>query len=226
MCRQACDLARALEAVWRVGVRDRGIFSSILRTTLEARQQVLATWSVWEPDELDGRDDEYRNTPGHDSSGRFVMCWHRAAGEPRVVPVTGYESHADGAWYWTPKRSLKVCRLEPMDYRFGPVRVRITSWIAPILHEGRFLGAAGMDLAAEAKRPAPGPSRTLPLHHARIDALSRREHEVFHWLRMGKTNDEIGTILGISHHTVKNHVERIFQKLGIHSRYEAMQVAQ
>jgi DNA-binding CsgD family transcriptional regulator len=46
--------------------------------------------------------------------------------------------------------------------------------------------------------------------------------EVLHWLGLGKSNDEIATILGISFHTVKNHLDHIFHKLGVHNRHEAI----
>jgi len=51
--------------------------------------------------------------------------------------------------------------------------------------------------------------------------LSRREAEVLVWIAEGKTNREIGTILGTSNRTVGKHVERIFQKLGVETRTAA-----
>ena len=41
--------------------------------------------------------------------------------------------------------------------------------------------------------------------------LSMREREIMDWVRKGKTNQEIGTILDISAFTVKNHLQRIFK---------------
>lgn len=51
--------------------------------------------------------------------------------------------------------------------------------------------------------------------------LSPREVEVAEWMRRGKSNEEIAIILGISAHTVKNHLERIFRKLGVENRHAA-----
>jgi DNA-binding CsgD family transcriptional regulator len=51
--------------------------------------------------------------------------------------------------------------------------------------------------------------------------LTGREREVLEWLGQGKANSEIGTILDISTHTVKRHVERILTKLGAENRYAA-----
>jgi DNA-binding CsgD family transcriptional regulator len=52
--------------------------------------------------------------------------------------------------------------------------------------------------------------------------LSAREQEVLDWMAEGKTNAEIGTILGISLHTVKRHVEKVLLKLGAPNRSAAV----
>jgi DNA-binding CsgD family transcriptional regulator len=52
-----------------------------------------------------------------------------------------------------------------------------------------------------------------------------REREVLQWLTRGKTNWEIGTILGISERTVKFHLNHIFQKLGATNRAQAVMKA-
>jgi DNA-binding NarL/FixJ family response regulator len=48
--------------------------------------------------------------------------------------------------------------------------------------------------------------------------LSRREREVFEHLRRGMTNRQIASSLFIAESTVKVHVHRIFDKLGVRSR--------
>lgn len=55
-----------------------------------------------------------------------------------------------------------------------------------------------------------------------LDEISSREHEIMNWVKFGKTNHEIGMILGISPNTVKNHLKRIFQKLDVSSRAQAV----
>lgn len=51
--------------------------------------------------------------------------------------------------------------------------------------------------------------------------LSEREIEIMDWVRKGKTNSEIGSILDISAFTVKNHLQRIFKKLDVFNRMQA-----
>jgi transcriptional regulator EpsA len=55
-----------------------------------------------------------------------------------------------------------------------------------------------------------------------LSVLSAREEEITNWVCQGKTNGEIGQILGISVNTVKNHVHRIFDKLGANNRTQAV----
>jgi DNA-binding CsgD family transcriptional regulator len=51
--------------------------------------------------------------------------------------------------------------------------------------------------------------------------LTRREAEVSVWMAAGRTNAEIGQILGIHPVTVKKHLEHIFEKLGVENRTAA-----
>lgn len=51
--------------------------------------------------------------------------------------------------------------------------------------------------------------------------LSKREAEVLHWVGEGKSNTEIGTILGISPRTVGKHLELIFKKIQVDTRVAA-----
>jgi len=55
-----------------------------------------------------------------------------------------------------------------------------------------------------------------------LSSLSEREIEVISWIKAGKTNQEIGMILSISQNTVKSHLKRIFQKLNIGRRAQAV----
>src|ERR1044071_1959823 len=54
------------------------------------------------------------------------------------------------------------------------------------------------------------------------ETLSEREIEVLKLMAQGKSNKEIGSALFISEGTVKSHLKRIFHKLGVISRTEAV----
>jgi len=50
--------------------------------------------------------------------------------------------------------------------------------------------------------------------------LSKREHEIVSKVAEGMKNREVAELLGVSENTVKNHLFRIFERLGISSRAE------
>lgn len=52
--------------------------------------------------------------------------------------------------------------------------------------------------------------------------LSNRETEILHLLAKGMSFNEIGSILSISPHTVTAHIKKIYRKLQVHSRGEAV----
>ena len=55
--------------------------------------------------------------------------------------------------------------------------------------------------------------------------LTLREAEVLYWVVKGKTNRDIGDILGASPATVKKHLERVYVKLGVETRTAAAGIA-
>ncbi len=55
--------------------------------------------------------------------------------------------------------------------------------------------------------------------------LSPRETEVLCWVAQGKSNPEIGLILGISARTAQKHLERIYVRLGLENRHAAIALA-
>lgn len=88
-------------------------------------------------------------------------------------------------------------------------------------------------LATFDERPAPGAkplSSQTPLSDTVPDLpatlpLSKREREVLHHLALGERTSRIADTLCISTATVRNHIQHIFEKLGAHSRLEALAVA-
>lgn len=100
----------------------------------------------------------------------------------------------------------------------------VTGRLPPGLHGGvvpaaldvrRTPGEIGELIYLEEKPPAPSPAQLVPL------GLTPRETEILFWVAQGKTNGEIGTILGAARTTVKKHVENLLPKLGVETRLAA-----
>lgn len=66
------------------------------------------------------------------------------------------------------------------------------------------------------------PEPAAPEGHPVVGGLSSREAEILGYIAKGFSFKEIGDLLGISHHTVTAHVKKIYQKLEVHSRGEAV----
>jgi transcriptional regulator EpsA len=72
------------------------------------------------------------------------------------------------------------------------------------------------------------PALTIPVladgnaPSASLRVLTEREEQILQWISEGRTNAEIALIVGISSFTVKNHAQRIFRKLGVTNRIEAV----
>ena len=88
------------------------------------------------------------------------------------------------------------------------------------VHEGQIWArSVELEHALEALANSPLVRAT---NHKGLELLSARERQVVQYLAGGMTNREIAESLGLSPHTVKNYLFRIFDKLGVSSRTELL----
>ncbi|MCZ7894257.1 response regulator [Agrobacterium salinitolerans] len=146
---------------------------------------------------------------------------------------------ANGAIHWsTPQATRLVNAATGRDDGLEIVVAHISGWLShratvdaardtqlTITEAGRpalqlsFLGAMGPDeylfrlTAANEKSD----DHLLKDHFA----LTTRESEVLLWIAKGKSNRDIGDILGLSARTVNKHLEQIYVKLGVENRASA-----
>jgi DNA-binding CsgD family transcriptional regulator len=85
------------------------------------------------------------------------------------------------------------------------------------LRAERVIGSDGRARGLLIIEPARPPDRTEALV---VMGLSEREAEVALTLVRGQTTAEAAVELGISAHTIQDHVRRVYDKLGVHSRQE------
>jgi pimeloyl-ACP methyl ester carboxylesterase/DNA-binding CsgD family transcriptional regulator len=76
------------------------------------------------------------------------------------------------------------------------------------------------DFLAEPVAVPPSARNALPLGD-----LSPRERSVLEGIARGLDNAEIATSLGLSEKTVRNHITRVFDKIGVQQRYQAIILA-
>lgn len=129
-------------------------------------------------------------------------------------------------------RVLMLTTFDIDDYVYEALRVGASGFMlkdAPaeelvravrVVHEGQSLLApsvtrrmiAEMTAARSRRRPAP----------AELATLTPREREVLEAVAAGRSNAEIATALFVSEQTVKTHVSKVLQKLGLRDRAQAV----
>jgi DNA-binding NarL/FixJ family response regulator len=146
---------------------------------------------------------------GVDATRRIAAA---AGAKPvRVIVLTTFEEDAEVFAALRAGAVGYLLKASPADKLCGAIRAAAqgASVLEPSVAAKLM---AGLDRAAA---PAPPPPAALP------DPLSARELEVLRFLAAGCSNKEIGSRLGISEGTVKNHMTHVLAKLGALDRTQA-----
>jgi len=110
----------------------------------------------------------------------------------------------------------------PPENGEGPVTIHLFRRSAPVLHEGAPASASTPASPDVATSSTPG------LDAAAAEGtgpLTPRETEVLKLLASGANTKIAAQRLGVSPSTIRNHVQNMFMKLGVHSRLEAVAYA-
>ena len=124
---------------------------------------------------------------------------------------------------------------ETIRREYPSTRVLLISgagWISP--HAARAAGASGFvskdwaadDVAMAVRMVGKGMTVFAPLSEAPATPLSDREREILSLMAAGATNPEIAERLFLSPHTVKEHTTRLYRKLNVRNRAEAVRRAE
>ncbi len=82
-------LARSFEGAKLAGTANREEMNETLKEVIKDNSNILGIWTVWEANALDGKDAMFRNTDGHDETGRFIPYWYRSGGAIEITPPSG-----------------------------------------------------------------------------------------------------------------------------------------
>jgi methyl-accepting chemotaxis protein len=152
MQRLAQEQANDFDATVRDGVAVASSFANLAAGFRGSRQsmvemekslsvgtpRLLTTYVHYEPNAFDGPDASHRGEPGSDRDGRFVPYWTTGS-NGRLELVTGSDFGLE--YYAHPKSTHRANVAEPFEYA-GEL---ITTYSAPILRDGRFLGIGSVD---------------------------------------------------------------------------------
>ncbi len=137
-----------------------------------------------------------------DAHGR--VAWRSPQAQAWLAEWLG-ESADDTAWL---RAGTEACELRAASgrvlvaRRLGDVDLGETMWLLRVRVAGE-----------------------TPAGRIAMAALTPRETEVLSWIAKGKTNRDVGEILGMSPRTVNKHLEHVFEKLGVETRAAAAALA-
>ncbi|UTY26881.1 methyl-accepting chemotaxis protein [Treponema denticola] len=125
----------------------RSYFNSLQKEILKDSEKFIDIWTVWEPNALDKLDYKFKNTEGHDNSGRFIPYWTKVNGKISMVPLTEYVS---SFWYEKPKTSQHGILIEPNKYELQGNMIYVAGTAIPIRDKtGKALGVVGIDYSLD-----------------------------------------------------------------------------
>ncbi len=96
--------------------------------------------------------------------------------------------------------------------------VELITAIEAAMQDSSWLSRNIMDKLAALRAPQAGP---MSAHAAPVE-LTAREREVIELIARGKSDSVIAQTLSLSRNTVRNHVARLYAKIGAHNRSEAI----
>ena len=134
----------------------------------------------------------------------------------------------------SPTRVLMLTTFDIDDYVYAALRAGASGFLLKDATQEELVAAVRVIAAGESLL-APAVTSRLIAHFASrprvastppsLDVLTPREREVLVWVARGESNIEIAGRLVLAEQTVKTHVGRIFLKLGIRDRAQAVVVA-
>ena len=141
-------LAKTFESFQEIPPENRrSYFNSLQKEILRDSEKFIDIWTVWEPNALDKLDYKFKNTEGHDNSGRFIPYWTKVNGKISMVPLTEYVS---GFWYENPKTSQHGILIEPNKYELQENMIYVAGTAIPIRDRtGKSLGVVGIDYSLD-----------------------------------------------------------------------------
>ncbi|HNY22920.1 MAG TPA: methyl-accepting chemotaxis protein, partial [Treponemataceae bacterium] len=161
-------VARTLTAFSDIPGEDRRrIADDFLQEILRGNPGYYGIWVCFEPNLFDGLDAKYRESAGHDATGRFIPHWYRtyestAAGKAssgggtqttieqitiKRTILTDYLVSGKGDYYLLARNSGKEQLIEPFVSQADESGTLLMSIVTPIKNRyGRVIGAAGIDI--------------------------------------------------------------------------------
>ena len=192
---------------WEVVDANQAFLTMIRRPAAEVLGRHIDQLSLWHDDADQARVDDVLRREGslrnldvtiHAADGTTIDCLLSA----ELVNLTGQSCALVVLQDITDRRRSETQLFEALE-----TVMRDTSWFSRSV----------IEKLAHLRQPGhatpQGPS---------LNDLTKREAEILSHLSQGHKDDQIGSVLGLSRSTVRNHIAAIYAKIGVHSRSSAI----
>ncbi len=128
----------------------RAEVTAMLKNVLAQNPEFFGVSTEWEPDAFDGSDTIFANTSNTDETGHFSPYWYHEGNSIALTYLPRMAEDEPAYQYYTiPKQTLQEVVTDPYYYPLGDKQVLMTSFMAPIIVDGKFYGVAGVDMTLD-----------------------------------------------------------------------------
>jgi methyl-accepting chemotaxis protein len=123
---------------------------SLFKKYVQNNPEILAFYTLWEPNKFDGKDNDYVNTAGHDQTGRLIPYLVKTSKGVSLDALIDYEKEGAGDYYLLPKKTGLISLIDPYIYPIDGKDVLIASLTMPIFDKNNsFIGMVGADFKVD-----------------------------------------------------------------------------
>ncbi|RWX57382.1 methyl-accepting chemotaxis protein [Photobacterium chitinilyticum] len=155
--------------------------TQLLENTIKNTPNIIGIYSGWEVNGFDGQASRYKGTELAQSNGEFSPYFNRSpSGEVDVEATFPFYSTRltntgirESEWYLCPMETKQACVIDPASYEIQGVSTLMSSFVAPVLRDGKFAGMFGVDYSLDFLQSlASSASQNLISGHSRVIILS------------------------------------------------------
>lgn len=141
------NIVNSFNALRKQNNKNRKYYDELINIAFEKNEDLLCVYSMWEPNALDGNDEEYEGVFPYDEEGRFNYSTYRD-GKRNAIEQTSVDEYDEDYYKLAASTQLDVIN-EPYFYSYsgeeGPHFFE-TSIVTPIIENGKTLGVMGADI--------------------------------------------------------------------------------
>lgn len=159
----------------------RQSLTQLLENTIINTPNIVGIYTGWEVNKFDGQASSHINDELSQENGEFSPYFNRSpSGEVDVEASAKFYTTSmtetgirESEWYLCPMETKQACVIDPASYSIQGVSTLMSSFVAPILRNGEYMGMFGVDYSLNFLQSlATDTAKNLISGHSRVIILS------------------------------------------------------